>query len=136
MLGLADIRNYLKTLDTKVDLNNYYIGKLDNKKDKSIGVYQRKINNNPLIALGGNLMSYKILPVSILVHYNKNARETEEFSNKLYLELLNKSINLDDLRINNRKIKLIKLYNSSSVDVGADDNNVYERVIELDFYYE
>lgn len=134
MLGLADIRDFFKTLNTKAD--NYYIGKLDSKKDKSIGIYQRKNNFGPLIALGNNLMSYKILPVSVLVHYNKNARETEEFSNKLYLELLNKSIDLDDLKINNKKIKLIKLYNNASVDVGTDDNNVYERVIELDFYYE
>ena len=40
MLGLADIRNWLKTLENKAD--NYYIGKLDNKNNKSIGLYQGK----------------------------------------------------------------------------------------------
>ena len=36
MLTKAQIRDYLKTIFTA---DNYYIGRLDNKKDKSIGVY-------------------------------------------------------------------------------------------------
>ena len=31
---------------------------------------------------------------------------------------------------------MIALLQNESVDVGTDDNNVYERVIELDLYYE
>ena len=33
-------------------------------------------------------------------------------------------------------IKMIALLQNEPVDVGTDDNNVYERVIELDLYYE
>ena len=38
MLGIGDVRDYIAGLGI-ADNNNVYCGKLDNKKDKSIGVY-------------------------------------------------------------------------------------------------
>lgn len=131
MLGLANIRDWFKTFENKAD--NYYIGKLDNKNDRSIGVYQRKTNIPPRIAIGGlENTSYEIKPVSILIHWNTNARETEECAYSLFQELLKQN----NAVINNHKIRYIKLLNSEPVDVGTDDKGIYERVIELDFYYE
>ena len=78
MLRLVDIKNWLVKLDVKtvaeinkmsiMELHNlkvkelfskgyvvadhFYIGKLDNKKQKSIGVYQLQ-TTNPNIAVGG-----------------------------------------------------------------------------------
>ena len=131
MLGLADIRDWLKTRDNKAD--NYYIGKLDNKKDKSIGIYQLKNSMPPRICLGGlENTSYEIKPISILIHWNANARETEEFSCKLYKEILNQK----SVVINGHHIKYLQLLNNEPIDVGTDDKNIYERVIELNFYYE
>lgn len=131
MLGLANIRDWLKELNSKVD--NYYIGKLDNKKDKSIGVYQLENISPPRIALGGLKNTfYEVKGVSILIHWNSNARETEEFSFKLYEEILiQKSV-----AINGHRINYIELLNNEPIDVGTDDKNIYERVIELKFYYE
>lgn len=34
-------------------MENFYIGKLDNKKEKSLGVYQLKPEETPIINLGG-----------------------------------------------------------------------------------
>lgn len=83
MLGLADIRNWLKTLENKAD--NYYIGKLDNKNNKSIGVYQGKNIIPPRITLGGSEnSSYEVKAITVLIHWNLNARETEEFSYRLF----------------------------------------------------
>ena len=131
MLGLADIRDWLKTLNTRAD--NYYIGKLDNKKDKSIGVYQLKNNRPQRICLGGIKNTfYEVKSVSILIHWNTNAKQTEEFANSLYLEILN----LDSVIINSHHINYIEMLNNESIDVGTDNNNVYERVVELNFYYE
>ena len=104
MLGLADIKDWLKKLDTisvsdiykmtvkevnEVKLkqlaldsciiaDHFYIGKLDNKKDKSIGVYQLERSSPPGIAIGG-ISNTKTMEksVSILIHWNKNAKETE-----------------------------------------------------------
>lgn len=51
MIELADVRDWLKTLGSA---EHYYIGKLDAKQDKSIGVYSRATTGTPPgIALGG-----------------------------------------------------------------------------------
>ena len=115
MLGLADIRDWLKTLNNKAD--NYYIGKLDNKNDKSIGVYQGKNTISPRITLGGREnSSYEVKAITILIHWNLNARETEEFSYKLYQELLKQN----SVVINNHRIKMIKLITNESIYIGTD----------------
>lgn len=156
-LTLADIKDWLKKLDviTVGELHNmtvkevnkllvkqlalsecviadhFYIGKLDNKKDKSIGVYQLR-NNNPNIAIGG-LDNTKILEksVSILIHWNMNSKETEEKALEIYYKLLNAK----EFKINNIKVNFIKLLVAEPVDVGTDEKNIYERVIEATFYY-
>lgn len=128
MLQLADIRDYIETLDIA---ENYYVGKLDNKKEKSIGVYQLKTSGEN-VAMGG-IDNTKTLTktVSILIHWNKNAKETEFISNRLYIELLK----IKEFYINSYKINYIELLVPESIDVGTDDNNVYERVIQATFYY-
>ena len=158
MLGLSDIKDWLKKLDTKTvsevcqmsvkelnqtivkELTNksliaeyIYIGKLDNKKEKSIGIYQLKRSNPPNIAIGG-FSNTKIMEksISILVHWNKNAKETELKAYEIYYKLLC----LRDFKINNRKVNFIKLLVPEPIDVGTDSSNVYERVIEATFYYE
>lgn len=158
MLGLADIKDWLIKLDTKTvaDINkmavkevndlsvkqlfksgyivadHIYIGKLDNKKEKSIGVYQLQTSNPPNIAVGG-LGNTQIFEkaVSILVHWNKNAKETELKALELYYKLLNSR----NFIINDNKVNYIRLLEPEPVDVGSDDSNVYERVIRAIFYY-
>ena len=76
--------------------------------------------------------SYEVKAITILIHWNLNARETEEFSYKLYQELLKQN----SVVINNHRIKMIKLITNESIDIGTDEKNVYERVIDLEFYYE
>lgn len=135
MLGLADIKDCLKKLNAKSHMiaDYFYIGKLDNKKEKSIGVYQLKRSNPPNIAIGG-LLNTKTMEksVSILIHWNKNAKETEQKAYEIYYKLLC----LKDFEINNVKINYIKLLVPEPIDVGTDSSNVYERVIEAIFYYE
>ena len=49
MMGLEEVRDYLK--QSKI-ATNYYVGKIDSKKDKSIGVYQLKKRNEFTRAIG------------------------------------------------------------------------------------
>ncbi len=128
MIYLADVRDWLKTL---ISAKFYYVGKLDSKNDKSIGVYQRK-NPAPPIRAIGQLASYEVKPISILIHWNKNANETEKAAYELYKQLMAVS----SLTLNNTHVQFIQLLQSEPVDVGTDDNGVYERVIEFDLYYE
>ena len=130
MITLAEVRDWIKTFNAA---NNYYIGKIDNKQENSIGIYQRKTIDGPRVAIGGRtLASYDVKSISILIHWNKNANETETRAQYLY----NRLFEAESVVIGGTPIKMIALLQNESVDVGTDDNNVYERVIELDLYYE
>ena len=123
MIYLSDIRDWLKSVTSA---EHYYIGKLDNKQDRSIGVYSLKQSGTPTRAIGGE-STYDTMSVSLLIHYTDNARETEEFARRLYETLYG---------IKNVEIKEHKLLAEEPVDVGTDDKGVYEQVIEVKFYYE
>ena len=130
MITLAEVRDWIKTFNAA---NNYYIGKIDNKQENSIGIYQRKTIDGPRVAIGGrSLTSYDVKSISILIHWNKNANETEKRAQYLY----NRLFEAESVVIGGTLIKMIALLQNEPVDVGTDDNNVYERVIELDLYYE
>ena len=85
----------------------------------------------PIKAIG-QPSSYEIKPISVLIHWNKNADETEKTAYELYKQLTAVS----SLNLNNTHVQLINLLQSEPVDIGTDDNGVYERVIEFDIYYE
>lgn len=127
MLTLADVRDYIKTFKLA---ENYYVGKLDGKKEKSIGVYQRKSSYAPRKCIGAS-SGYERKPISVLVHWNKNARETEEQAFLLYRKLEE----IKDVDMGETHILFLDVLNAEPVDVGTDDDNVYERVIEFDLYY-
>lgn len=127
MLFLNDIKDWLKEFNVA---EHYYMGKLDNKMDKSIGVYQRKTSIEPRVCFDG-LTSYEIKQVSILIHWNNDANSTERASYDLY-NAIKQSKNIIISKI---EIPYVQLLSSEPIDVGTDDKGIYERVIELDFYY-
>lgn len=130
MIGLADIRDWLKGLGVG---EHFYIGKLDNKQEKSIGVYQRESYEPARISIGGlDATKTLVKKVSVLIHWNKNAKETEEMAQLLYSKLLCR----DDVTINDTHIDYIYLAVPEPIDVGTDDKGVYERVIWMDLYYQ
>ena len=158
MLRLVDIKNWLVKLDTKTigdinklavkDVNNltvkqlfakgyivadhFYIGKLDNKKQKSIGVYQYSTTNMNIAVGGLDNTKIKEKTVSILIHWNNNADETELKALELYYKFMNaRNFNITD----NILVNYIELLVPEPVDVGTDSSNIYERVIQAKFYY-
>lgn len=130
MLGLAEIRDWIKTLGVG---ESFYIGKLDNKKEKSIGIYQRKPSGNANIALGG-LHNTKTnqKQVSILIHWNQYANQAEGAAQELY----NKILETKNLEIAGKHINYIRLDVPEPVSVGTDQSGVYEYVVWLTFFYE
>lgn len=129
MLLLSDIRDYLKTLGIA---EHYYIGKLDNKQEKSVGVYQ-KGQNGYSVTLGGlKNKKYEKKSVSILIHWNQNARETEEQA----LLIFEKLETIRQISMGETFVYYVMPQVEEPVDIGTDDNGVYERVIWLDLYYE
>lgn len=132
MLTLTDIRSYISGLGIAED-SNVFIGKLDNKKQKSIGVYDRKNDGPAQIALGGlSCTSYGSRPISLLIHWNKSVSESEQAAYALYEKLANES----SLDIGDTHINFLVLQVPNPVNVGTDENGVYEYVIQLDFVFQ
>lgn len=132
MLSLKDVQDYIASLGV-ADREQVYIGKLDNKKKKSIGVYSRPGSGEPHIALGGlDYTTYDIKPVSLLIYWNRDKDESE----KTAYELFEKLRNVSSLKIGDTHINYLRLMVPEPQDVGTDDNGVYEYVIWLDFIYQ
>lgn len=132
MLGIGDVRDYIAGLGI-ADNDNVYCGKLDNKKDKSIGVYNLNRQRPPQTAVGGlNNSSYRIKSISILVHWNTSVRDTEKAAEQLYNMLRDTNNKI----INDTKLLFTKMQVDGPLDVGTDDKGIFESVIELDIYYE
>ena len=132
MLTLDDIRGYIGGLGITAD-RNVYIGKLNSKKDHSIGVYHRQSSGPPVMALGGHdYSSYDVRRSSLLVHWDRDVQASERAAYELYEKIKNVS----SLSIGDTSINCIILQVPEPVDVGTDEKGVYEYVIWLDFVYQ
>lgn len=127
MITLSNVRDWLKTL---IDAEHFYIGRLDDKQEKSVGVYTLKTSGEPLRGIGSDL-SFDVIAVSVLVHWNENANETEVNARNLFEKLRT----IKNVTINDSKVYMIQLLVPESIDVGTD-GTIYERVIEFKLFYE
>ena len=131
MLKLTDVRAWIASLGITED-QHVYIGKLDNKQQKSIGVYGRSSSGPPNIALGGlEYTTCDTKRISLLVHWTRNKTESEAAA----YELFEKLRSISSLDIGGTHVNYLRLMVPEPQDVGSDDNNVYEYVIWLDFIY-
>lgn len=128
-MTLRDIRDYIKTLNIGEVV---YMGRMDTKKDKSIGVYASKHANQYKVALGGpQNASYETKYVTLLVHWNKSPTETEEAATRLFKAVAATR----NGPINNKIIKFAQpLYELQ--DVGTDEEGIFEMVIDVAFICE
>lgn len=127
---LKDVKDFIKSLK----LSDYtYMGVLDNKKEKSIGVYYGKREVPYKTAIGGaSLQSYGVKSVSLLIHWNKSPSETERASMDVFEALRDAR----EVSVNNSKIKFIQLMHNEPIDVGTDENGIHEMVIEAAVIYQ
>lgn len=129
-LYLEDVLELVKSFDIA---EHVYIGKLDAKQDKSIGVYNYKRSvpyNRPLG--GDKARTHDIKYVSFLVHWNRSVRETE----KAALGLLEALEATRETKVNDKTIKFIIPLMDAPIEVGTDSNGIFESVIEATIYYE
>ena len=126
---LSDVRDYIASIGIS---SHVYMGKLDAKQEKSIGVYNSKHQNGYKTAIGGSdLESYGMKYVTLLVHWNKYPVDTENATAALFDSILRAR----DVTVNSSKIKFIQpLYEPQ--DVGTDDAGIFEMVIEAAVVYE
>ena len=132
MLKSTDIRAWIASLGIAED-QHVYIGKLDNKQQKSIGVYSRSSSGPPNIALGGlEYTTCDTKRISLLVHWTRNKTESEAAA----YELFEKLRSVSSLDIGDTHINYLSLMVPEPQDVGTDEGGVYEYVIWLDFIYQ
>jgi len=126
---LSDVRDWIETMDIA---EYVYMGRLDNKREKSIGVYPRTRNGPPVMAIGGLEASrYDIMSITLLIHWNRKFRETEAAAYELWHRLQE----VTDLDIGNQHIDYLMLLVPAPVFVNTDENGIYEYVIDLDIYH-
>lgn len=128
-MTLADVRDYIASLNLTKEV---YMGKLPDKPEQSIGVYNSKHQYPPRRTLGGpDWQGYGIKHVTLLVHWNKSPRDTEKAATALF-DAMNVA---RDVKINETTIKFIQLLYDLQ-DIGMDEASVYEYVIEAAVIYE
>ncbi len=126
---LSDVRDYVKRLDLA---ERVYMGKLDAKEEKSIGVYNSKHSHPYKTAIGGaKFQSYGTKHVTFLVHWNESPRATESAAERLFQELAQTR----EVTINGVCIKFIQPLTDGPVDVGTDEAGIFEMVIEAAVIY-
>ena len=76
---IAEFKDYLKTKNVAT---YYYIGKIENSKEQVLGIYAD--GNTPRVEAVGKDSSYGTFGVRLLLHWNKNARETETQARSLF----------------------------------------------------
>ena len=129
-MTLAELRDWLKTLDVA---EHYSIGRIDGMAEKSLGVFACRGRGRPVMAIGGrDCSSYGVKPVSLLLHWNQNVRETEEAVQKLWTAL--EETKHTDLP-GGGHIQCVRMTVPAPVSVGTDKGGVDEYVVECEIYY-
>jgi hypothetical protein len=126
-MTLKNIRDWLKPQIT--DITMAYIGKTDPLKEKSICIYGRPSAGNR-IAIGGITNTTTAnKTISILVQWSKNCDTAEQASQTIYslFESKRTVINGTDC--------FFQMMNDEPVLVGANDNDIYEYVIDINIVY-
>lgn len=123
---LAEIKDYLKTLDVA---EHYSVGKIENSKMKSLGIYGDSSTRR--VESIGNNSSYGTQRIRLLLHWNKSAVETEIASKNLFDSIRY----ITDLDLTSAYIEYIDWDYNSPIFVGTDDNGVYEYVISGIVFY-
>lgn len=131
MIGLADVRDWLKGLSL-LDAA-WSIGRYEAEKERRVCVYQRESYTPATAAIGGRPSTLtEVKRVQVLVHWNRNHRETEEAASALYEALRFNP----RARIGGARATYVDLQLPEAVDLGSDSNGIFERAIWLDIYYE
>lgn len=127
-LYLEDVQLLIKSM---VLADFVYIGKMDGKKERSIGIYNFK-RNSPYERGIGQELSYGAKKVSFLIHWNRSPTDTEKAATALFENLSQ----VRDKEINGKQILFICPLVDGPVDVGTDDAGIREMVIEAEIIYE
>lgn len=128
------MENLLDWLDSLALADHVYANRLENKKEKSIGLYDRTQSfGRPVMALGGaENSSYDVWALSVLVHWTRGFRESEAAAGAVW-DALNGAKHIDIP--GGQYIQFIQMNVPRPVYVSTDANGIHEYVINFNLYY-
>ena len=128
-MTLKQYKDYFKENFKWVD--SISIGKIDNNKEKAICFYNSNRNLAYIGLFGGaKKQSTSVKPITILLRYTKNQNSAEIMAQQIYDFFNERSFFIEGKRI------FTQMIYSEPINLGTDDNNVYEYSLELNFYEE
>lgn len=128
-LTLKQVKDYFKNEFKWSD--SISIGKIDNNQEKAICFYNSKRNLSYSPVIGGkDLKSTYIKPITILLRYTKNQNDAEIKAQEIYEFFEERTFFIENKRI------FTRMYNEEPMNLGTDDNGVYEYSIEIDLFIE
>lgn len=132
-MTIADVLAWIKSLGGPSGTEGWTMARLDATKEHRIGVYQRPDYGGSGIALGGSASTVtRVKRVQVLVHWDRNARDTEAAAQSLYDAVAASA----RPTIGTKTATYINLALPEPVDLGATEDGIFERVIWLDIYYQ
>lgn len=128
-MTISDFKDWLKT---KIDCPNWSSGGLRTTDEKAIVIYNGQAFINPMAIGGPQNSSYKGKGIRILIHWNKNVRESELKAQEVY-DAIN---GLTNVEIANKRVIKFNMRDPEPVYLGVDDSGIYEYVIDLEIIHE
>lgn len=128
-MTISDFRDWLKT---KIDCPNWSSGGLRVTDEKAIVIYNGQAFVNPMAIGGLQNSSYKGKGIRILIHWNKNVRESELKAQEVY----NAIYGLTNVEIAGKRVIKFNMRDPEPIYLGVDESGIYEYVIDLEIIYE
>lgn len=120
-MTLKQYKDYFKTSFSWDEVIS--IGKIDNNQEKALCFYNSKRTLSPIKAIDNS--TYNIKPITILLRYTKNQDTAEIMANSIYEFFDDKNFEIEG-----KQVIAQHLY-SSPINLGTDDNGVYEYSLEI-----
>lgn len=128
-MTISDFKEWLKT---KINCPSWFAGGLRTADEKAIAIYNGKAFINPMAIGGLQNSSYKGKGIRILIHWNKNVRESELKAQEVY----NAINGLTNVEVAGKRVIKFNMRDPEPIYLGVDDSGIYEYVIDLEIIYE
>lgn len=128
-MTISDFKDWLKT---KIDCPNWFAGGLRTTDEKTIVIYNGQAFINPMAIGGPQNSSYKGKGIRILIHWNKNIKESEEKA----LEIYNALHGLTNVEIAGKRVIQFNMREPEPIYLGVDESGIFEYVIDLEIIYQ
>lgn len=128
-MTISDFKDWLKT---RIDCPNWYSGGLRTTDEKAMVIYNGNTFINPIAIGGVQNSSYKGKGIRILIHWNKNVKQSELKAQEVYDTIYG----LTNVEIAGKRVVQFNMRDPEPVYLGIDNSGIYEYVVALEIIHE